>query len=92
MKEIKLGVAMALLSGLSYGQCEGLEYEFDIQPLDSLKTENKNVVLNKVIDDCKEMIKWIQWDVENGRLYEENAEYYRENLNEIIEKAKSCKE
>ena len=92
MKEIKLGVAMTLLSGLSYGQCEGLEYEFDIQPLDSLKTENKNFVLNEVINNCEDMIEWIQWDVENGRLYKEYADYYTQNLNEIIIKAIACKE
>ena len=43
-----------------------------------------NHELFEVTSTAEDMIEWIEWDVENGRIYKEYAELYIENLREII--------
>jgi hypothetical protein len=47
--------------------------------------------LNEIQNTAEDMIEWINYDVENGKIYKEYAEMYIENLNEIIERVDKVK-
>ena len=46
---------------------------------------NQIYELNQIQWKAEDMIQWINEDVVNGRMYEENAKYYTNNLEEIID-------
>ena len=43
--------------------------------------------LREIIIGAEDMIEYIKWDVENGKIYQEYADLYIENLLKIISKA-----
>ena len=75
MKKLTLSVAALTIATMSYGQCV-------LSATDSLKLEKFE--LNEIINTSEDMIEWIGYDVENGKIYEEYAKMYIENLEEII--------
>ena len=80
MKKLTLSVAALTIATMNYGQCV-------LSATDSLKREKFE--LNEIINTSEDMIEWIGQDVENGKIYEEYAEMYIENLEEIITTTRS---
>ena len=60
--------------------------------LNYIQTQEKGN--NEVVDTAKDMIEWIDWDVENGKLDSTIADTYVINLKEIINtvKCENCDE
>jgi len=54
--------------------------------LSSFTTVKVNQIfeLNEIKNTAEDMIEWIDEDVANGRIYEEYAEMYKDNLEEIV--------
>ena len=79
MKKITLSVAALTIAMSSYSQCS-------LSTTDSLEMvkDNELFLAKEIIVTSEDMIEWIQYDVENGRIYKEYAELYIENLREII--------
>ena len=59
---------------------------FSINP-DSVQVKQNQLDLVYMISDCEDMIEWIKWDVENGKIYQEYADLYIESLLNIMSKA-----
>ena len=75
MKKLTLSVAALTIATMSYGQCV-------LSTTDSLKLEKFE--LNEIINTSEDMIEWIGYDVESGKLDSTIADTYIENLEEII--------
>ena len=80
MKKVTLSVAALTIAISSFGQ-NVLSRE-DSALLAKLEIENT----------AEDMIGWIIEDVANGRIYQEYAEYYIDNLKIIITKARKLRE
>ena len=80
MKKIKLSVAALAIATSGFGQC--VLSAKDSSLLAKLEIENT----------AEDMIGWIVEDVANGRIYQEYAEYYIDNLKIIITKARKLRE
>ena len=76
MKKLTLSVAALTIAMSSYSQCT-MSYK------DSLETINSNHA-REITITAEDMIEWIKYDVEEGRIYKEYAELYIENLLEIV--------
>ena len=53
---------------------------------DSVQVKQNQLDLIKITISCENMIDRIKWDVENGKIYQEYADLYIENLLKIISK------
>ena len=71
-----MSVAALTIAVNSYSQCT-MSYE------DSLETVNSNHA-KEITITAEDMIEWIKYDVEEGRIYKEYADLYIENLLEIV--------
>ena len=78
MKKITISVVALSIAMSSYGQCT-------TSCEDSLETVNSNYA-KEISITAEDMIEWIQYDVEEGRIYKEYADLYIENLLEIVSK------
>jgi len=76
MKKVTVSVAALIIAMNSYSQCT-MSHE------DSLEAVNNNHA-REITITAEDMIEWIKYDVENGRIYKEYAELYIENLLEIV--------
>jgi len=83
MKKVTLSVAALTIAMSGFSQCVN-SYEDSVE---AVKLLNKIEIVNTAED----MIEYIMWDVENGRIYKEYAEMYIENLQEIIARAQAIK-
>ena len=81
MKKVILSVAALAIAMSGFSQCVN-SYEDSVE---AVKLLNKIEIVNTAED----MIEYIMWDVENGRIYKEYAEMYIENLQEIIVRARA---
>jgi len=80
MKRIKLSVAALTIAISSFSQC-------------TLSREDSSLLTKLEIENTAEdMIEWIIEDVANGRIYQEYAEYYIDNLKIIIANARKLRE
>ena len=80
MKKLTMSVAALTIAISSFSQCT-LSRE-DSSLLSKLEIENT----------AEDMIGWIIEDVANGRIYQEYAEYYINNLEIIVAKARKLRE
>ena len=80
MKKIKLSVAALAIATSGFGQC--VLSAKDSSLLAKLEIENT----------AEDMIEWIIEDVANGRIYQEYAEYYINNLEIIVANARKLRE
>ena len=80
MKKLTMSVAALTIAISSFGQC--MLSAKDSSLLAKLEIENT----------AEDMIEWIIEDVENGRIYQEYAEYYIDNLAIIIANARKLRE
>ena len=80
MKKVTLSVAALAIAISSFSQC--VLSAKDSALLAKLEIENT----------AEDMIEWIIEDVANGRIYQEYAEYYIDNLKIIASKARKLRE
>ena len=83
MKKVTMNVAAIAITISSFGQ--------------NIVSNKDSILLNRydkmeIINTAEDMIEYIEWDVENGRIYKEYAELYVENLQEIIARATRLRE
>ena len=80
MKKLTMSVAALTIAISSFSQC-------------TLSREDSSLLAKLEIENTAEdMIEWIIEDVANGRIYQEYAEYYIDNLAIIITKARKLRE
>ena len=80
MKKLTMSVAALTIAISSFGQ--NVLSAKDSSLLTKLEIENT----------AEDMIGWIIEDVANGRIYQEYAEYYINNLEIIVAKARKLRE
>ena len=80
MKKLTMSVAALTIAISSFSQC-------------TLSREDSSLLAKLEIENTAEdMIGWIIEDVANGRIYQEYAEYYINNLEIIVVNARKLRE
>ena len=96
MKKVTLSVAALVIATSSFGQCVRLVHTSKICPKYGKEVKvTKNSVLSaklEIENITEDMIDWIIEDVTQGRIYQEHAEYYIDNLKVILANVRKLRE